>query len=106
MPYGYTTIGITAMGARARHRGFRRAAAPRKKTSATSAPVHACFTLIAPVTSSRWAVRGLRASISRSMIRFAAIANVRSPTIAIVTSSSLPQWTFLSHSNIAVSAAM
>ena len=81
LPYGYTTIGITAMGASARHSGFSRAAAPRKTTTATSAPVQACFTDIAPVTSSRWAVRGLRASISRSMIRLTAIAKVRRPTM-------------------------
>ena len=75
-------------------------------TRATAAPVHADFTDTAPVTSSRPAVRGLRASISRSMMRLAAIANVRSPTMATVTSSSVPQWMSLSSWNIAVSAAM
>jgi len=58
------------------------------------------------VTSSRFAVRGLRASISRSMIRLQAMAKVRRPTIATVTSSSSPQWTSRSSRNIAVSAAM
>ena len=62
--------------------------------------------MTAPVTSSRLAVRGFRASISRSMMRLQAIANVRSPTIATVTSSSRPQWMCLSHWNIAVSEAM
>lgn len=64
------------------------------------------LTDIAPVTSSRCAVRGFRASISRSMIRLTAIAKVRRPTMQTVTSSSRPQWMFLSHWNIAVSAAM
>ncbi|CAM5232423.1 hypothetical protein SVIOM342S_06455 [Streptomyces violaceorubidus] len=83
-----------------------RAAAPRKTTRAISAPVQACFTDMVPVTSSRWAVRGLRASISRSMIRLTAIAKVRRPTMATVTRSSRPQWMFPSRWYIAVSAAM
>lgn len=94
------------MGARAKQRGLSRAAEPRKITTAISAPVQACLTDIAPVTSSRCAVRGLRASISRSMIRFTAIANVRRPTMQMVTRSSRPQWMLRSHSNIAVRAAM
>ncbi len=106
LPYGYTTIGMTATGASIRQSGFSSAAEPRKTTSAIPAPVQAERTDTAPVTSSRPAVRGLRASISRSMIRFAAIAKVRSPTMQTVTSRSLPQCTFRSSWNMAVSAAM
>jgi hypothetical protein len=58
------------------------------------------------VTSSRVAVRGLRASISRSMMRLQAIAKVRRPTIATVISSSSPQCTEPLSRNIAVRAAM
>ncbi len=58
------------------------------------------------MTSSRLAVRGLRASISRSMIRLQAMAKVRSPTMQTVTSSSVHQWTRRSVWNIAVSEAM
>src|SRR5215475_9029119 len=70
--------------------------------SATSAPTTAVRTDTAPVTSSRPAVRGLRASIFRSITRFAASANVRPATIATVTSSRSSQRT---SGAIAVSAA-
>ncbi len=106
LPYGYTTIGITATGASARHSGFSSAADPRNTARAIPAPVQADRTDTAPVTSSRPAVRGFRASISRSMIRFAAIAKVRSPTMQTVTSSSSAQCMVRSSWNMAVSAAM
>ncbi len=59
----------------------------------------------APVTSSRRAVRGLRASIRRSITRLAAIANVRPATMASVTSPSVAQSTRPVASDMAVSAA-
>jgi len=40
---------------------------------------------ILPLGSSRWAVRGFRKSISRSIIRFNAKAIVRAPTAAVKT---------------------
>lgn len=94
------------MGASTRQSVFSEAAAPRKTSSAIAEPMYAVRSETAPVTSSRPAVRGLRASSSRSMIRFAAIAKVRRPTMAMVTTSSWPQCTRLSARNIAVRLAM
>ena len=51
------------------------------------------WTATAPVTSSRLAVRGLRASSLRSTMRLKAMANVRADTIATVTRSSEPHCT-------------
>jgi hypothetical protein len=76
-----------------------------RTASATAAPVHAVRTLTTPVTSSRVAVRGFCASMRRSMIRLAAIAKVRAPTIAIVISSRSSQCTWPLARFIAVSAA-
>ena len=103
--YGYPASGTRASGARARQSGFSSAAATRNTPSATAAPIHAVFTLTAPVTSSRLAVRGLRASMPRSMTRLAAIAKVRAPTIATVMMSRSHQRMRPPSIVIAVSAA-
>ena len=62
--------------------------ATRNTTSETAQNTSTCATESAPDGSSRDAVRGLRASIERSMSRLSAIASERAPTIATVIQSS------------------
>jgi hypothetical protein len=97
---------MTATGASQKTSQFSSAATARKTASATSAPIQAALTDRTPVTSSRFAVRGFLASNSRSMMRFTAMAKLRAPTMAMVTSSSCSQCTVLETVNIAVRAAM
>ena len=69
-------------------------------------PTKAVRSDTSPVTSSREAVRGFRASKARSRMRLADIATVRAATIATVISSSCTQCTERVSRHIAVRAAM
>ncbi len=89
--YGYATRNTTATGSSANVRALSEAPA----TTSTARPKAASSTpslrLSLPLGISRFSVRGLRASRVASMTRLAAIAAVRAPTMANVTSSATRQ---------------
>ena len=83
--YGYPIRKSSASGSSATHSGLSCHAANSSTATLTATSPQACAGLTLPLGTSRPAVRGLRASIARSMTRLAAIAAVRAAAIATVT---------------------
>ena len=89
----YAMIQPSASGLSRKQRGLISQAVARKRNEASTTETQACRTVIAPRGSSRVAVRGFRASNSRSTIRLNPIATQRADEKATTTSATNRQVT-------------